>query len=116
MRIQPPRKGLTLVEVIVAMLVFAVGGLGLAAGSAVVVRQIARSTLRANSMTIARSRAERAHASGCSATSSGEERRLGIRSVWNVVPGPALTLDQTLERATTSGIHADRFLSAVSCE
>ena len=109
------RKGLTLVEVIVAMLVFTVGALGLAAGSAVVARQIASTTLRANAMTIARSRAERASAQGCSASTSGEERRLGVRSVWRSSGGSVVTLDQTLEWSTQSGVRSDRFLSSVPC-
>lgn len=113
---RPSRNGLTLIEVIVAMLVFAVGGLGLAAGSAIVVRQIGLSTLRSNALTIARSRAERASASGCGSLSAGEDRILGIRSVWTVAGGSALTLDQSLERQSALGMHSDRFLSAVPCD
>lgn len=110
------RDGLTLIEVIVAMLVFAVGGLGLAAGSAVFAKQVGLNTLRSNAVTIARSRAERASASGCGSISGGEEQRLGIRSVWSVNGGPAMTLDQSLERQSALGMHRDRFLSAVACE
>lgn len=110
------RNGLTLIEVIVAMLVFAIGGLGLAAGSAIVVKQIRLNNLRSNAMTIAQSRAEQAIASGCSAISSGEERKLGVRSVWSANGGAAVTLDQTMERQTASGLHSDRFLSAITCD
>ena len=110
------RIGLTLIEVIVAMLVFAIGGLGLAAGAAVVVKQIGLSTLRSNALTVARSRAERAAASGCGSVGSGDERRLGVRSVWNVTGGSAETLEQTMERQSALGMRSDRFLSAVSCD
>ncbi|MEO8576821.1 MAG: prepilin-type N-terminal cleavage/methylation domain-containing protein [Gemmatimonadales bacterium] len=110
------RNGLTLIEVIVAMLVFAIGGLGLAAGSAIVVKQIGLSTLRSNAMTIAQSRAERAIALGCGTLTSGEESKLGIRSVWTVNGGAAATLEQTLERKSALGMHSDRFLSAVPCD
>lgn len=110
------RNGLTLIEVIIAMLVFAVGGLGLAAGSAIVVKQIRLNTLRSSALTIAQSRAEQAIASGCGAITSGEQSKLGVRSVWKVDVGAAATLDQTLERQTAMGMHADRFLSAVPCD
>ncbi len=110
------RNGLTLIEVIVAMLVFAIGGLGLAAGSAIVVKQIGLSTLRSNAMTTAQSRAERAIASGCGTLTGGEERKLGIRSVWTVSGGAAATLEQTMERKSALGMHSDRFLSAVPCD
>lgn len=116
MSIPRERTGLTLVEVIVGMLVFTIGALGLAAGSAVVARQIASTTLGANAMAIARSRAERASAQGCSASTSGEERRLGVRSVWRASGGPVVTLDQTLEWLTQSGVRSDRFLSSVPCD
>jgi|SRR5688572_15259760 len=111
-----PRNGLTLIEVIVAMLVFAIGGLGLAAGSAIVVKQIGMSTLRSNAVTIAKSRAERATAEGCGSIAAGEERRLGVRSTWSVSSGSVVTLDQTLERQTALGMHSDRFLSSVPCD
>ncbi|HEX2721954.1 MAG TPA: prepilin-type N-terminal cleavage/methylation domain-containing protein [Gemmatimonadaceae bacterium] len=110
------RAGLTLIEVIVAMLLFTIGALGLAAGSAVVVRQIASNTLRSNASSIALSRAEGVSAAGCTGASSGDERRLGVRSVWSSNTGPALTLDQTLERTSVTGIRSDRFLSAVPCD
>lgn len=110
------RAGLTLIEVIIAILVFAVGGLGLAAGSAIVARQVGLSTLRSNAVTIARSRAERASATGCGSLASGEELRLGIRSVWSVTGGTTLTLDQRLARQSAAGMQQDRFLSAVPCE
>lgn len=110
------RTGLTLIEVIVAMLVFAIGGLGLAAGSAIVVKQIGMSTLRSNSLTIARSRAEQAIASGCGSIAGGAERKLGVRSVWTVTGGSAATLEQTLERQSALGMQSDRFISAVPCD
>ena len=110
------RSGLTLIEVIVAMLVFAIGGLGLAAGSAVIVKQIGLNNLRSNALTIARSRIEQAIASGCGSLGSGQERKLGIRSVWTVTGGSAETLEQTLERQSTLGMHSDRFLSAIPCD
>lgn len=103
-------------EVLVAMLVFAVGALGLAAGSAVVARQFAGNTLRSNALRIARTRAERAIADGCLASTSGEDRRLGVRSVWRSSLGASVTLDQTLERSTPLGVRSDRFLSGVPCD
>ena len=110
------RSGLTLIEVIVAMLVFAIGGLGLAAGSAVIVKQIGLSTLRSNALTIARSRSEAAIASGCGSIASGAERKLGVRSVWSVTGGSAETIEQTVERQSALGMHSDRFISAVPCD
>lgn len=108
--------GLTLIEVIVAMLVFTIGGLGLAAGSATIARQISANTVRARAAATARSRAEFAHALPCGALSTGEESVAGVRSEWQIAqPGP-LILDQRLERTDAYGRHSDRFLSAAPCE
>lgn len=110
------RSGLTVIEVIVAMLVFTIGGLGLAAGSAATVRQMSRTNLRMHSASIARMRDEAFHGSPCGTFFDGEETRSGVRSVWSVAPGNATTLDQHLERATMNDTHADHYLSAIACE
>jgi prepilin-type N-terminal cleavage/methylation domain-containing protein len=110
------RAGLTLVEVIVAMLVFAVGALGLAAGSAAIARQMSITNLRSRSFTIARSRDEKSHSSPCSAPSAGSEYAAGVHSTWQVGQGSAVTLDQQLSRKSVAGAHVDVYLSAAPCE
>ena len=109
------RSGLTLVEVIVAMLVFSTGALGLAATSAVITRQMTTSLSRSRSAAFARERSETAHSMSCGGISGGEETRDGIRASWTVVQGDLVTLDQQLERSTRTSTVTDRFLSAVPC-
>jgi Tfp pilus assembly protein PilV len=110
------RAGLTLVEVIVAILLFTIGGLGLCAASAVMARQMSRTNLRMRSASIARVRDETFHASRCGTLLSGEETTSGIRSTWQVTSGLTPTLDQQLERQSMSAVRTDRFMSALSCE
>ena len=107
------RRGFSLVEVVIAMLVFAVGGLGLAASAAAIAKQVAASGLRADAATIARSRSEAAHGASCGSFSSGEAVTAGISSVWSV---DGSTLEQHLDRADAFGSHTDRFISAVPCD
>lgn len=116
MRGMKAREGLTIIEVLAALLVFTVGALGLAAGSAVLVRQLAGNTLRSNALAIARSRAERAIGEGCAKVSSGEEQRLGVRAIWSSSRGATLTLEQTLVRPTQTGMRSDRFVSGAMCD
>ncbi|MGI9140301.1 MAG: type IV pilus modification PilV family protein [Gemmatimonadaceae bacterium] len=111
-----PRDGLTLIEVVVAMLVFSVGGLGLAASAAAIARQIAASTIRSDAALIARSRAERASAASCDRQAGGEATAAGVRSLWTTGDAHVVTLDQRLEWSDSFGIHSDRFLSVVPCE
>jgi prepilin-type N-terminal cleavage/methylation domain-containing protein len=108
----PDRRGFSLVEVVIAMLVFAVGALGLAASAAAIARQVAASGLRADAATIARSRSEAAHGASCGSFHSGESTTSGVRSVWSV---DGSTLEQHLDRSDAFGSHADRFISAVPC-
>ena len=110
------RKGLTLIEVILAILIFSVGGLGLAASAASTARQISSNSLRSRAAAIALSRAETAQGSSCAAASSGTVSVPGIRSTWTVNTATVTTLDQRLERSDSRGVHSDRFLSAIRCD
>ena len=106
------RGGFSLVEVVIAMLVFAVGGLGLAASAAAITKQIAASGLRSDAATIARSRAEAARGSICGSVHGGESVSPGVRSVWST---DGSTLEQFVERSDPLGTHSDRFMSALPC-
>ncbi len=112
----PMRRGLTLIEVVVAILVFAIGGLGLAASAATIARQMSANTLRANAGLIARSTAEIANASRCDDLIGGEARFRGVHSVWSLSGTWTKTLDQRVERTDHRGVQSDNFLTAVSCE
>jgi prepilin-type N-terminal cleavage/methylation domain-containing protein len=109
------RTGLTLIEVIVAMLLFSVGALGLAATSAAITRQMTLSLSRSRAASIARTRDEEIHAAGCAGISSGSDTKLGIISSWNVSHGTTASIDQTLERQGINSVATDHFLSAVPC-
>lgn len=110
------RSGLTLVEVIVAILLFGIGSLGLAAVSASITRQMTASLMRSRSALAARSRDEIAHSRPCSTLSSGSLMRDGLRQAWVTQAGPAATLEQSIERASVPGLATDRFLSAMPCD
>ncbi|MDQ3082489.1 MAG: prepilin-type N-terminal cleavage/methylation domain-containing protein [Gemmatimonadota bacterium] len=110
------RRGLTLIEAVIAILVFAIGGLGLAASAATIIRQMSANTLRANAGFIARSTSETANGFNCDDLAGGETRSNGIRSVWTLNGATTKNLDQRVERTDHRGTHNDRFLSAVSCD
>ncbi|MEO8193837.1 MAG: prepilin-type N-terminal cleavage/methylation domain-containing protein [Gemmatimonadales bacterium] len=110
------RSGLTLIEIVVALLVFSVGGLGLAAASAAIARQMSVSALRARSAALARARNEASHSVSCTGLSAGEEHRFGLHSSWSVSVGTTLLLDQQIERRGSGRFHTDEFHSAVPCD
>jgi len=111
----PKTRGVTLIEVVIAILVFAVAGLGLAASSAAIARQISSNTLRARSVTIARWRAETAAATPCSSINAGQSAVPAIASAWTVSGTIARTIDQLITRTDPRGMITDRYLSAVPC-
>lgn len=110
------RAGLTLIEVLVSMIIFTVGALGFAAGSAAVVIAMAADARRSASASLATSTVEKAHSSSCSAISGGTVSRSGVTGTWSASGERVLTIDQRITRATTRSIHEDRYLSAVPCE
>ena len=107
-----PRAGLTLIEVIVAILLFTIGSLGLAAASATIARQMAANVMRSRSAFAARTRDETAH----SAASSGSVLRNGLREDWTVQSGPQTALEQIIQRGSATGIIRDHFESAIPCD
>lgn len=110
------RNGLTLIEVLIAMLVFAVGTLGLAATSGAIVRQMVSSGQRTRAAQIASTTREKLNASPCSSTSSSESS-WGITNSWATNANVSrVALDQTLQRRDSRGLHSDRFLAAAPCD
>lgn len=109
------RAGLTLIEVIVAMLLFTIGALGMAASSAAITRQMTLSLLRSRAATVARVRDEKAHAVACAGISSGSATEQGITSTWTVVQGVTASIEQSIERRGVVTAKTDHFLSSVPC-
>lgn len=109
------RRGLTLIEVIVAILLFSVGALGMAAASAAITRQMTLNLLRSRAASIARARDETAHSVDCGAISGGSETLQGIASRWSASQGMVVSIDQEIERRGVAAQQIDHFLSAVPC-
>lgn len=109
-------KGYTLIEVIVAILVFGVGVLALAASSAVVTRGMAANALRENSGRIAASRIELIY-SQCRTAASGEDRSPQIYSRWAVARGTAsnISIEESVIYPAPRGLHTDTYRALAWC-
>src|SRR5215210_7826806 len=77
------RTGYTLIEIIVALVVFTTGALGLAAGSAIVTRELGANGVRARAARIAKNRQEQVR-SACRTARSGSENFGNLQSSWSV--------------------------------
>ena len=78
------RRGFTLVELIVAIIILVIGVLGLASASAYVMRQIAGSSLQNRAAALAQSRFERLRSQSCASLTSGSAVTSGITERWTV--------------------------------
>jgi prepilin-type N-terminal cleavage/methylation domain-containing protein len=104
-----PRRGYTLVEVVVALLVFTIGALALAASSAVVARTMRANLLRERAGRIAASRIETIK-SACASAASGMESVQGIESQWSVALGAqTVSILESTRYGSTTGPHLDTY-------
>lgn len=110
------RAGVTLIEVVVAILLLTVGALSLAGAAAVTVRRMGESARRATAVSVARARAESSFAAPCTALTDGSEQLLGVRSEWSIASAAASAeISQRITYSTRRGSHADDFLTAAPC-
>jgi Tfp pilus assembly protein PilV len=85
------RSGLTVVEVLVAVVVLTVGVIALASTAALVVRQIGTSARLATAVYLAQSRLERlAGALSCGALAPGSASSAGFAEEWTVGAGTSV--------------------------
>ncbi len=110
------QDGYTLVEIIIALVVFTTGALGLAAGSAVVARELGTNGLRAEGARLAASRHEIVH-SACRSSQSGSEVRGQVTSVWTITPldSTRVVLAGSVSYPSARGTLGDSYSATIGC-
>jgi Tfp pilus assembly protein PilV len=110
------RLGYTLVEIVVALFLFAVGGLALAATSAVMGRELAANASRERAGRMAATRLEMLRA-GCRVASGGRERVGPIISEWSVgfTDSSHLNVIESITYPTKRGTRADVYRATLPC-
>ena len=108
--------GYTLVELIVALLVFAVGGLALASTSAVLGRALNYDAVRERAARVAATQIERL-AAGCGGAPNGRQDLPRIHSEWTVSrPGPgSVEISESVSYQTGRGLRTDFYRAVVGC-
>jgi prepilin-type N-terminal cleavage/methylation domain-containing protein len=115
------RRGFTVVEVIAAIGILAVGVLGLAASSALVSRLLGEGDQRTTAAMVAQRRFERMRATRCASLASGGASAGGITEQWTVVRtvgAPALNLREVTDSVTygvRAGTRGHSFRSIIEC-
>lgn len=110
------RAGFTLVELIVAIMVFAIGMLGLAATAASVTRLMGgakRQTIAAN---VAQSRLERLRSSPCATLAGGVDTTRGVVNKWTVqAVTRGVSITDTVFYASTRGSGYRAYKTTLPC-
>jgi prepilin-type N-terminal cleavage/methylation domain-containing protein len=110
------QRGYTLVELIVTLLLFAVGGLALAGTSAVLGKSLNSDGVRERAARVAGTQMEML-AAGCHSASNGSKSYSQIRSEWTVSrPTPnTLEIGESVSYADSRGRRSDSYHALVAC-
>lgn len=110
------RAGYTLIELIVALFVFTVGGLGLVATSAIIGRELSANATRERAGRIAATRLEML-AAQCRSAAAGRETVGGIRSEWSVgfADSSRVSLLESVSFQTRRGGRTDIYRVLLRC-
>lgn len=110
------RDGFALVEIIVALVVFTTGALALAAGSAIVAREIGINGVRGEAARLASSRQEIVR-SACRSAQSGTEARGSLTSAWAVslIESTTVRLTGTVSYASSRGTRGEPYELVIQC-
>lgn len=109
-------RGFTLIETIVASLIFSVGALALAGTAAVVGRELKVDGLREQATRIGASRIEVLRAQ-CRAATSGSEIIGRVMSQWSVTSGDSsrVTVTESVSYVGWAGSRTETYRAVVSC-
>jgi type II secretion system protein I len=111
------RAGFTLVELLVAMMVFAVGMLALAATAGSVTRMMGGARRQTIASTVAQSRLERIRSSPCAALTSGSDTVRGVISRWTIstIPRGVNVTETVIFPTSRGGTRTKTYNTSLSC-
>ena len=115
-----PRRGVSIVEMVVAIVVLAIGIIGLASTAAMVARQMTGGAQQTLAATVAQTRLERLASVTCAsliASPAGTATFRGITESWQVTPGTngTLSLFVAISYPTTRGQRSQSYSTMRAC-
>jgi prepilin-type N-terminal cleavage/methylation domain-containing protein len=110
------RAGFTLVELMVAMMIFTIGLLAMASTAAVVVRQMGDSSRMGVAAAVAQNQMEQLYAGNCKIAQSGSSVERGVSIAWTITPATrAATLGVSVTYQSRRGLRTQTYQSTVAC-
>ena len=113
----PPReRGFTLVELMVAMIIFVIGLLALASTTAVTTRHMGGGAQMARAASAAQTRFERLRAEACETITDGSDESRGIAEKWTVTTMPrAVEVTLVVSFDTNRGSREHEYKTIIPC-
>lgn len=110
------RRGFTLVELVVAIMVISIGIIGLASTAGAVTRQMGGGRRMVIAASVARARFERMAAQNCATVASGSASMRGITESWTATQGTlSVMVQNTVTYTTTRGNRSQTFTTRIPC-
>jgi type II secretion system protein I len=110
------RAGFTLVELMVAMMIFTIGLLAMASTAAVVVRQMGDASNMGLAAAVAQNQMEQLYAGNCKVASSGTGTSRGVSVSWSITPATrSAALGVTVTYRTRRGLRTQSYQGTVAC-
>lgn len=111
------KRGFTLVEVVVALLILSVGLLALGATAGIATRMVAQGRRASRVAVLAARRVEMLRSGRCAAMRSGTERHDRFKVTWTVsiAQGTTRSIRVVVVSPTSGGLRADSFWAVIPC-
>jgi prepilin-type N-terminal cleavage/methylation domain-containing protein len=110
------RRGFTLVELVVAILVITIGVIGLASTAGAVTRQMGGGRRMLVASSVARTRLEWLAAQNCTTLANGSATTRGVAESWTVTPGTrSVNVQLGVTYVTTRGNRTQSYSTWIPC-
>jgi len=116
-----PRRGVTMIELVVALAIVSIGVFGLAGGATLVTRLMGGGTVQSRAALIANAHIEQFRAMSCTGVSSGADTVRSVISTWtatavnNSGSRRATSITLTVQYPTTKGVRAQVYYTLLPC-
>jgi len=115
------RRGVTMIELLVALAIVSVGVFGLAGGATLVTRLMGGGTMQGRAALIANAHLEQWRAMSCTSVSNGADTVRSVISIWTAAAVPAsgprraTSINLTVEYPTTKGMRTQAYYTLLQC-
>ena len=116
-----PRRGTTMIELVVALMILSIGMLSLTSGTMLLQRLMNGGTMQSRVATSASTRMETIRATSCANITSGADTVRGIVSRWTTTPisvagvRRGVNVNLVVQYTTSRGLRTQNFQTIVPC-